>query len=257
MSKKRNLVNDKTYHYTYRITNIKDRIYYYGVHSCDCLPKEDIGVRYFSTSTIKEFIKDQKENPQNYKYKVVKLFSSRKEAEEHEQILHKKFNVRTNKKFYNKHNANEKWSTYGIPAWNKGLTKNDHPSLMKFSQTIAGENHPMFGKQHTNEAKDKMKKAHANKTLTQEHKDNIGKSVTGELNGMYGKKHNDEAKLIFSKTHKGKIPWNKGLIMPEDYSGKIRVLKVVICPHCNLIGKGGNMTRYHFDNCKQKENIHG
>ena len=24
------------------------------------------------------------------------------------------------------------------------------------------------------------------------------------------------------------------------------------CPHCGLEGKGANMTRYHFDNCKQR-----
>jgi hypothetical protein len=24
------------------------------------------------------------------------------------------------------------------------------------------------------------------------------------------------------------------------------------CPWCNLTGKGANMTRHHFDNCKQK-----
>ena len=25
------------------------------------------------------------------------------------------------------------------------------------------------------------------------------------------------------------------------------------CPHCDLTGKGSNMTRYHFDNCKWKQ----
>ena len=70
---KRKRVNDMKYHYTYRITNIKDGMYYYGVHSCDCLPQEDIGIKYFSSSK-KQFIKDQKENPQDYKYKVVKIF---------------------------------------------------------------------------------------------------------------------------------------------------------------------------------------
>ena len=25
------------------------------------------------------------------------------------------------------------------------------------------------------------------------------------------------------------------------------------CPHCNKVGKGGGMKRYHFDNCKLKE----
>lgn len=27
---------------------------------------------------------------------------------------------------------------------------------------------------------------------------------------------------------------------------------VIICPHCDKKGKGSNMTRYHFDNCKFK-----
>lgn len=24
-----------------------------------------------------------------------------------------------------------------------------------------------------------------------------------------------------------------------------------VCPHCGAEGKGGNMTRYHFNNCKK------
>ena len=97
---KRKRVNDMKYHYTYRITNIKEGKYYYGVHSCDCLPKEDIGIKYFSSSK-KEFIKDQKENPQDYKYKVIKIFSTRVEAVQHEIFLHKKFDVKLHQKFYN------------------------------------------------------------------------------------------------------------------------------------------------------------
>ena len=104
MVKRRNLVNDMKYHYTYRITNIKERMYYYGVHSCNCLPKEDIGVKYFSSSKKKEFIKDQKENPHDFKYKVLKIFPTRKEAVEHEIFLHKKFNVKLHGQFYNSAN---------------------------------------------------------------------------------------------------------------------------------------------------------
>lgn len=29
-------------------------------------------------------------------------------------------------------------------------------------------------------------------------------------------------------------------------------LEEVTCPHCNKVGKGGSMRRWHFDNCKQK-----
>ncbi len=74
MTKRRNLVDDMKYHYTYRITNIKEGMHYYGVHSCNCLPKEEIGVTYFSSSNNREFKLDQKQNPSDYKYKVIKIF---------------------------------------------------------------------------------------------------------------------------------------------------------------------------------------
>lgn len=31
--------------------------------------------------------------------------------------------------------------------------------------------------------------------------------------------------------------------------------KSVVCPHCNKIGGGGSMMRWHFDNCKLKVNV--
>jgi predicted GIY-YIG superfamily endonuclease/predicted Zn-ribbon and HTH transcriptional regulator len=33
-------------------------------------------------------------------------------------------------------------------------------------------------------------------------------------------------------------------------TGKKLNMKPKVCPHCGTEGKGGNMTRYHFDNCK-------
>lgn len=102
------------YHYTYRITNTNERMYYYGVRSCSSLPKKDIGIKYFSCSTDLNFIQDQKDNPQYYKYKIIKIFDTRIEAEMHEILLHKKFNVMFNGKFYNKWNSNSSWSTAGL-----------------------------------------------------------------------------------------------------------------------------------------------
>jgi group I intron endonuclease len=37
--------------------------------------------------------------------------------------------------------------------------------------------------------------------------------------------------------------------LSESCKGK---RKTIECPHCNLKGGGGNMKRYHFDNCKTK-----
>lgn len=63
---------------------------------------------------------------------------------------------------------------------------------------------------------------------------------------------------------KGKFWYNDGTkdyhifpnqALPNYVEGRIfkkRELEIKICPHCGLSGSGGNMSRYHFDNCKQK-----
>ena len=94
----------KKYYYVYRITNILIKKHYYGFRSCNVEPKLDIGYVYFSSSTDKEFIKDQKLNRCNYKYKVISIFNNRIDALKLEIYLHKKFNVRDNDSFYNKAN---------------------------------------------------------------------------------------------------------------------------------------------------------
>ena len=38
----------------------------------------------------------------------------------------------------------------------------------------------------------------------------------------------------------------------KDRVFKKRNMKTKVCPHCGHVGSGGNMTRYHGDNCKQK-----
>ncbi len=176
MSKKRrNLVNDKKYHYTYRITNIKDKMYYYGVHSCDCLPEEEIGYTYFSSAN-KEFVKHQKENPQNYKYKVIKIFNTRTEANYHEEILHAKFNVKEHIMFYNKHNACGKFDASGMVSCvdNDG---NKHYVSNKDPRFLSGE---------------------------------LVSAFCGENNGSYGRIKPDEERKRISESLMGNIPWNVG-----------------------------------------------
>lgn len=77
-------------------------MHYYGVRSCTCEPVDDLGRKYFSSSTNKEFIKDQKEHHEDYKYKIIKVFDNRKDAEYYEKFLHEKFNVAENDHFYNR-----------------------------------------------------------------------------------------------------------------------------------------------------------
>ena len=90
------------YHYVYRITNLVESKHYYGKRSSKIEPHLDLGKKYFSSSRDKDFMRDQKENPQNYKYKVVIICKTAERALKFEIKLHNKFNVGKNESFYNK-----------------------------------------------------------------------------------------------------------------------------------------------------------
>lgn len=92
----------KLYNYVYRITNMKSSKHYYGVRSSKVEPKLDLGIKYFSSSSDKKFIKEQKENKSIFKYKIIKIYKTREEATNLEIKLHDKFDVAKNEMFYNK-----------------------------------------------------------------------------------------------------------------------------------------------------------
>lgn len=85
------------YHYTYLIKHKIQNLKYIGVRSCKCLPDEDI--TYWGSS--KHLPKDVRIT---HKKRILRIFSSRKEAVAHEIELHKKYEVATNPMFYNRAN---------------------------------------------------------------------------------------------------------------------------------------------------------
>ncbi len=104
----------KKYYYVYRITNIKENKHYYGSRTSIKSPKEDLGVVYFSSSSDKDFINDQKINKENYKYIIVRCFDNRKDSILFEMFLHNKFNVAKNENFYNKSHQTSTGFLYGM-----------------------------------------------------------------------------------------------------------------------------------------------
>ena len=67
------------YHYVYRITNKILNKHYYGKRSSKKLPKEDLGVNYFSSSKkLKHDIKIV--GKENFKFKIIKVFNTPKDA---------------------------------------------------------------------------------------------------------------------------------------------------------------------------------
>ena len=103
------------YYYVYRITNLIEGKHYYGSRTSKTHPSKDLGKKYFSSSSDSEFIEDQKENPNHYKYKIIKIFDTREEAVSFEIKLHDKFDVGVNESFYNRSKqTSTKFDTTGI-----------------------------------------------------------------------------------------------------------------------------------------------
>lgn len=190
------------YHYTYRITNITLSKHYYGVRSANIDPKLDLGIKYFSSSTDKKFIEDQKINPQKYKYKIIRIFISRKRAELFETKLHKKFNVHLHESFYNKAiNTNMGFSLLGI--------KRPKEFSDNLSQLLKGVSYEeRYGKEKAKEIKEKLKGRKRTKETIEKIKSSrknqkFSKDTRSKMSKNNSGSKNSKAKLIhiFDRDH--------------------------------------------------------
>lgn len=201
-----------TYHYVYRISNILLHKHYYGVRSTNRSPIDDLGKKYFSSSTDRQFISDQKENPSNYKYKIVKVFETRLEAIAHEIFLHERFNVAINPSFYNR--SKQKIAGFdrtGMSPWMKGKTHSDETKLkigQKSKGRLLGDKNPMYGKTQPEEIK-------------KEHSLRMKGRYIGVNNPFYGKEHSEETKMKMRKPKKNTDKM-KGIPRSENHKQKLR-----------------------------------
>lgn len=69
-------------------------------------------------------------------------------------------------------------------------------SRKKLSESIKGENHPLYGKKHSEEARQKMSQAKVGKKLTEEHKAKINPT---------GRKHSQETKDKIAEANRKRV----------------------------------------------------
>jgi len=106
-----------------------------------------------------------------------------------------------------------------------------------------GEKHPMFGKPKSDYVKLMISKANSGKIRTEEFKKRVSEKLKGR---------------VFSFEHLQKISQSlKGKKFTQEHKDKLSVSskEIVKCPHCDKIGARIAMKRWHFDNCKNKENL--
>ena len=124
---------------------------------------------------------------------------------------------------------------------------------------MIGEGNPNFGNKWTDDMKQslsqKKKGIPSGIIWTDEMKKNSSERRKGIFNGteetkkkisqtLTGRKASVETKIKQSQKRKDFLSKN------PDYGKGPQ--KIVICPHCDKSGGYSNMTRYHFDNCKNK-----
>jgi hypothetical protein len=107
----------------------------------------------------------------------------------------------------------------------KKFSKHSDEARKKASLRAIGEKNNMFGKNHTQEAKEKISQNRKGKTV-------------GKNNPFFGKTHSEEVKEILSKQ------------MSERMKGVPK--KKLPCTHCGGMFAPNMIKRFHNDNCKMK-----
>lgn len=211
--------------YTYIITHIASNVKYYGVQYKNNSNPNDLGVSYFSSSKVlKELIK--KEGLLNFKFEVRKIFETKEKAIEWESRFLTRVDAANSSKWFNLRNGS-------------GLKSGGY----KLSEVTRQR----MSKPKSKEHKEKLKLHLDENRKIPEWNDKMKESLSEKMKGHsfnLGCKHQ-----FRSEEHCKKI--SNFLIGNKNGEGKHN-MKLFTCPHCRKEGKGGNMTRYHFDNCKKK-----
>lgn len=100
----------------------------------------------------------------------------------------------------------------------------------------------LVGKKRSDETKDKI--SNSKKNLSPETR------VLMSAAAKNRRPVSDETRALLSHIAKNRPPFSEERKNNMANAAKTRIYKIVECPHCKLTGKGSNMTRYHFDNCK-------
>jgi hypothetical protein len=236
------------YHYVYRVTSLIENKHYYGLRTSTVEPALDLGIKYFTSSTDLEFKNDLKQNTFNYRLKIISTFKNRNEAILFEIKLHNRFNVKNHPSFYNRSNQSAKgFDRSGILTSKdtkklisnsiKGIIRSEE-TKKKISESRKGYIMPVSsriklsnskkGTVHSEETKKKMSDSSKGQIMSPEARDKIS-------NALCNKAKTKEHALNISKS-----------LIGFKYKEKT-------CVHCGLTGRGGNMSRFHFDNCKNKQ----
>lgn len=177
--------------YVYITTNLINGKRYIGQHN-GTLDDSYIGSGVALLTAIKKYSKS------NFKKEILQICLTQEELDNAEKYWINKYNAVSDKNFYNIAEGglggnpiaglSEEEETERRRKISEALKGDKNPFYKK---GFHGEDHPMWGKHHTQEAKNKMRLKKLGKTLTEEHKNKISENNKNKIKiQMYDKDNN-------------------------------------------------------------------
>lgn len=177
--------------------------------------------------------------------------------EEKRKLLSEKYKG-TGNPFYGRHHTEEtkkrismmnKGTKYEDPKYRKRLSELrrkenlSEETIRKKREAVMGSKNPFYGKHHTEETKEKIRKKVLGRKLPEEVKAKITKTT------IFRKK--SECPKCGKVIGGGDYNFKRHL-MACGKNVKNRVYELTTCPYCGKIGGKNTMKRWHFNNCKFK-----
>jgi hypothetical protein len=212
---------EKKHNYFYKITNLVNGKYYYGIRSFDGNIEDDyyFGSGKILRKSIKKYGKD------NFTKEIIADYPTRKEASDHEKRVVNLELIQL-KECYN-------CRTGGDNEFTPSKEVREKMSKSK------------IGRKHTEETKEKLKEYVRNRVysdkamatfrkiglsrkgciLSEDHKTKIKESTIGDKNPFYGKKHTEETKIKLREAKSGQNHPFYGKKLPSTTCEKISAAK--------------------------------
>ena len=166
----------------------------------------------------------------------------------------------------NKKHKYQMWNAFSCMLYRENVSQERYKVTSKIFENIkkegakiksvkySGSNNPMFGKTHSEEAVDKIRKTHLGKKRTEQACKNISLSRLGKSKS---ESHKISLKESWNKNREKRSGVNHpghGKALDSARKEKIRqgVLNMPLhtCEHCSKTTTKGNYKRWHSDNCK-------
>lgn len=170
---------EKEYNYFYKVTNLINEKYYYGIHSTNNFEDGYMG----SGHAIKKAIK--KYGRKNFTKEIIADYPTRKEAIEHEKLVVTIELIKL-EECYNLVTGGENENVYS------------KESKERHRLACTGEKNGFYGKKHTKEVREINSKKHIGVKRSIE-------SIEKQSNALKGRICTDEHRKKISKSNKGKV----------------------------------------------------